>query len=240
MPHIFISPHFDDICFSLAGFIQTLNKDDEKIIINIFTKSNYIRRMKLENLNFNMKINLVSEIRRNEDLNFCKKYKIKQVNLDFFESSLQNEFKQEIETIKNSLSININNIIKNSNNKQINIYFPLGVGNHKDHILTFTLGKNLMTEFPKLKFYFYCDLPYSHKYKDFKNKLNELNSFLKENNLQQVVYKLSFKQIINKLKAILFYESQHIYLSFRKVKILRYFVKNNRFFNLPKEILFIK
>ena len=55
MQDIFLSPHYDDIAFSLSSFFH---KND--IIINIFTESNYI-----ENKNMNLTMS-VSELREKE------------------------------------------------------------------------------------------------------------------------------------------------------------------------------
>ncbi len=59
MQDIFLSPHYDDIAFSLSSFFH---KND--IIINIFTESNYI-----ENKNMNLTMS-VSELREKEEQDF--------------------------------------------------------------------------------------------------------------------------------------------------------------------------
>lgn len=51
MQDIFLSPHYDDIAFSLSSFFH---KND--IIINIFTESNYIENKKYEFINVCVRI----------------------------------------------------------------------------------------------------------------------------------------------------------------------------------------
>ena len=78
--YILISPHFDDICFSMDGLLQNL-KEYEKTVINIFTNSCYIRRMTMPYSDQTKRMELISEIRKNEDTIFCNNYNINQINL---------------------------------------------------------------------------------------------------------------------------------------------------------------
>lgn len=72
MQDIFLSPHYDDIAFSLSSFFH---KND--IIINIFTESNYI-----ENKNMNLSMS-VSELREKEEQDFISRNSLKYLNLGF-------------------------------------------------------------------------------------------------------------------------------------------------------------
>ena len=76
MQDIFLSPHYDDIAFSLSSFFH---KND--IIINIFTESNYI-----ENKNMNLSMS-VSELREKEEQDFISKNSLKYIKLGFQDRS---------------------------------------------------------------------------------------------------------------------------------------------------------
>ena len=60
MQDIYLSPHYDDIAFSLSSFIKP-----NSLLIDVFTISNYI-----ENQNYNSKNISVSNIRENEEKSF--------------------------------------------------------------------------------------------------------------------------------------------------------------------------
>lgn len=60
MQHIYLSPHYDDIAFSVSSRIQAGG-----IVLDVFTTSNYVENEKCLNENLT-----VSEIRKNEEMNF--------------------------------------------------------------------------------------------------------------------------------------------------------------------------
>ncbi len=67
MQHIYLSPHYDDIAFSVSSRIQAGG-----IVLDVFTISNYVENEKCLDGNLT-----VSEIRKNEEMNFVKHNKLK-------------------------------------------------------------------------------------------------------------------------------------------------------------------
>ena len=73
MQDIYLSPHYDDIAFSLSSFIKP-----NSLLIDVFTISNYI-----ENQNYNSKNISVSNIRENEEKSFTSFNNLNFIKLNF-------------------------------------------------------------------------------------------------------------------------------------------------------------
>lgn len=215
--YLFLSPHFDDICFSLGGFLSKLGNDVEKTIINIFTRSSYIRRMAMDYGDLELRTELISKIRAAEDLAYCRMHNMQQVNLRFAETSgceKEKEIYEEILNLLDALNTDKNSII----------FFPMGVGEHPDHLTIFSMGQKLM-ETCGYNFAIYEDLPYAHVKRDRYGRIGEISNFLIESGFKNYRYKLSSAAIDEKKKGILCYESQHRYKNAHRIRILRYYVR---------------
>lgn len=215
MKYIFISPHFDDICFSMGGFLQNLGNGD-KTVINVFTKTPYIRRLSMVNRDINFKTDIVSRIRLEEDLEFCQLYNIRQVNLDFYEST------EDKDLINHEIYRQIcDNVEFNSD---CHVFFPMGIGRHRNHIQIFNICKRIINNY-NCNFIIYEDLPYAHNRFNRYDRIGEISNFLIENGFKNYLYKLSKSSIQQKKKDIMIYESQHTYKNFNRVKISRYYTR---------------
>ncbi len=221
---IFISPHFDDICFSMSGLLQNLDNFN-KTIINVFTNSCYIRRMSMPYMDQFKRMQIISDIRNNEDIIFCNKYNIKQINLGLFETSSKTIINNEQKDA--DILSKIENVI-DFNEEQL-IFVPMGIGYHEDHIQIFNIFKNLITEKEniKSKLVLYEDLPYSHIRSDRYFRIGKLSNFLICNGFKNHKIHLKRKQILEKRKDIMLYESQHKYKNYKNVRIQRYFVRSS-------------
>lgn len=219
---IFISPHFDDICFSMDGLLQNL-KEYKKTMINIFTKSYYIRRMSMPYSNQLERMELISEIRRNEDAIFCSNYNITQINLEFFEASTKSIVNKQQDN--DSIYKRLVEII-DFDEEQL-IFIPMGIGNHEDHLQIFNIFKNIVSEKTRTKFVIYEDLPYAHVRNDRYLRIGELSNFLVANGFKNYNLHLNRKVILQKRKDIMLYESQHRYKNYKRVRIGRYLVRKS-------------
>jgi LmbE family N-acetylglucosaminyl deacetylase len=177
---LFFSPHIDDAIFSCGGLILKLLKKKRKIaVVNIFTKANDHKlktgsiKKELKKYNFKSAKKLYSSRKRSEK-EIAKKINIDVFFLDFedglfrknkdeflypnyeclFSGKINKDEKDIFEKIKAKVLPYIENC-----NKKTEIYLPLGVGKHIDHIITKKvvkkLGKNLNT-------FLWEDVPYSN------------------------------------------------------------------------------
>lgn len=231
---IFISPHFDDICFSMDGLLQNL-KEYEKTIINVFTKSCYIRRMLMPYSDQLKRMELISEIRKNEDAVFCDNHNISQINLGFFEASTKSIInkKQDNDLIYKKLIE-----IINFDEEQL-LFIPMGIGNHEDHLQIFDIFKNIVNKKTQTKFIIYEDLPYAHVKNDRYLRIGELSNFLVNNGFKNYRLHLNRNIILKKRKDIMIYESQHKYKNHKRVRIGRYLIKKS-FLSSPVESFWLQ
>ena len=167
---LFISPHLDDVVFSLSDYISNMIAKNHLIIIaTVFTKSNLSI---LENLTGDYYLYGDYKTRVLEDKNAIKSINKNIIieHLDFPEEI----FRKHYNTIYTPLIIKINFIIKKYNVEKI--YFPLAIGNHTDHKIVYNVS-----QFYKNKFntYYYFDYPYCAIDLNTKFYLSTLGNFQK-------------------------------------------------------------
>jgi|GEM_PF-2480269 len=150
---IILSPHSDDALFSLGGFILGQASSSDITIINIFTKSDYCVMNE-----FPKSDSLITSLRIKEDTLFAQIANARLYFLDFFEGPLRNKNQIRTEEIISQIVKKINSLILDTTTQ---IYFPLGIGDNVDHIITKQAVFILSKIFNKIAFWGYEDLPYA-------------------------------------------------------------------------------
>ncbi len=200
MKNIFISPHFDDAVGSCGGLIQVLRN---VTVYTIFTKKplGQLSNLALQlHKDWGLKDAVLD--RAKENINACKKLNIEFENFDFLDvvyresknkyicSKLDDLFDLNHE-LENDLLNDIYKAILIKISKDDNLYFPMGFGNHIDHVLVHKIGLKLLKEGFCVKFY-----------TDFSYKSNSVKNF-------KVIPFLFKQKILNvKIDACLCYISQ--------------------------------
>ena len=145
MKFIYLSPHFDDICYSLSAISRSLMKGD---LVNIFTRCTYAKPHILNSKENQSTEDFVSEIRNKEDHLFAEALNLNKQNLGFQDAGVQgNPFNldslgEEVDKVEERLIGVLLEKLENSQN--VVIFCPLGVGNHRDHLTIFNIvWKNL-------------------------------------------------------------------------------------------------
>jgi len=172
--YLFISPHLDDIIFSLGDFI--LNTNNKIMIVTIFTKKNNDKLKKLPkeyyaygDYDVRLKEDTLAMINLNKDI--VVKY------LDFEDQI----FRESDNNILNKIESKLNDIL--NENIISRIYIPLGIGLHPDHIITFNACYNIKHD---NKIYYY-DFPYYSIKLNTKVRLSQFGIFEKFLNLCDVL-----------------------------------------------------
>jgi LmbE family N-acetylglucosaminyl deacetylase len=223
--NIFISPHFDDICFSLSGF---LIKNPGGIIVNVFSKTAYMARSYIVSKYFdifgysNREIEKISYLRNEEDKKFIEIFNLSSINLGFEDSSISNSYSFEIKLLDCLITI-----ISHFEKEKIKLFFPMGVGGHSDHVAIYDFilkHLDLLSSLGEINFYF--ELPYSSKQvdildryaiikKDFKKKILLENKIIIEPLLMQKkielakIYKSQFSKISEKYSLFINFEKEN-------------------------------
>ena len=203
MQHIYLSPHYDDVAFSLSSEIH-----ENGIVLDVFTMSNYVENEKCLDGNLT-----VSEVRKNEEIDFLKNNKLKYKIMDLQDSGMfgppfsrYHEIpinkKLEKELLKTIQELNLKNKIDT-------IFCPLGVGKHLDHLQLFLI---IQRHYKELKNFFnvvfYAEIPYIFYQNNLENRVNFLKHWLRINHIRSHRHTLTEAEVMLKIKQLKIYKSQ--------------------------------
>ena len=159
--HVFLSPHHDDVCFSLgvtAGRISGL-------LLNVFSLSAYIAVEPMPALDEQPK---VSRIRDDEDREFAEAGRLNRLNLGQLDCPLRGfeafdtaELEAEVESFRPTVTEALLANPHSPADRPI-LFCPAGIGRHRDHLL---LRDCVIADYGKLleryRIVFYEDLHYA-------------------------------------------------------------------------------
>ena len=200
---VLLSPHHDDIAFSIGGMISLdyiKNTDYAYYLVNIFNKTCYSLPT--------FQTNHISKQRNSEDDKFVKLFMLNKINLSLSDSSLigHTAHSEAIcvpsDTRRSHLTNKLDNIFKCI--KPNRVFCPLGIGGHIDHKMV----KEVCLEIFKNsyhKLFFYEDLPYAYGHNP-----NDMETTIKKlTNLELHAHDINITSVWHmKEKSISFYKSQ--------------------------------
>lgn len=171
---IFISPHLDDAVFSCGGTISLLKNEGSILVINIFT--NYLTDKKYHGI-------VMSEERKAEEKKASEFLGYDSINLDELDAIFRHK---DYENIKNifyppntsdlkwipQLREKLFSVLEQFEYQEL--YIPLGIGWHVDHILTYLAFEPW---FGKKNILFYEDTPYCTIPNTSQYRLNEIANY---------------------------------------------------------------
>lgn len=157
---ILVSPHSDDIAYSIGGSLLQDFFMKPVLMVTVFTRSNYSPNIKTND------IEISSKIRQSEDIEFINKVKIDYQSFQFSEPPLRGYSHNNMFECNNPALDPIYSEVYNSLRKLIKSYpcelivAPIGLGNHIDHIMICDICHKISRE-NNIKIIFYEDLPYA-------------------------------------------------------------------------------
>jgi hypothetical protein len=201
-----LSPHYDDICFSLG---MTAKTGDGGHLVNIFTQCNYTAAPGPSSTDE------VTKIRDTEDSRFAAQCKLTRHALGLPEATVLglNPFdleniQQEVERLEKPLTDLIFAIAEEA--PETEIYCPLAVGRHRNHISVFlTIIKAYGALRKKSRIFFYEDLPYASHPGARDEALKRLAYYFPPSNLARHVHQLTHSEFDEKIELVSLYKSQH-------------------------------
>lgn len=216
---VYLSPHRDDVCFSLGGEISLLPGGQ---LVNVYTQSIFaeLRNKPVEYRDLQV---TVSAVRQKEDMQFAERCRLSVTDLGFCEPAIRGRtpFSQsrdcDVSLISDKLIACLREVSQPSSKYLCRILFcPLAVGGHIDHmaVLHCVLDNwKLLRE--RFSIVFFEELPYALE----RNKLdlavyhiqNELGVPL----LSRVCSRLSNRTLVNKTEMIDGYATQRHVLPHR-------------------------
>lgn len=201
MQHIYLSPHFDDIAFSLSTKIQAGGT-----ILDVFTISNYVENACCLDKD-------VSDIRKREEKSYVKTNDLKYEMLKLPDSGLNGcpFSRYHVVPINTKLEKELLDAIfkLNTKSKIDTLFCPMGVGKHLDHLQLFLIIQKHYVELKKeFNIVFYAEVPYIFYQNSLKNREYFLKKWLHKNHIKKHKHLLSKHEIVNKIKNLKKYKSQ--------------------------------
>lgn len=200
---ILVSPHSDDIAYSLGGTLLQNFFNRPILMVTVFTKSNYSPCIKISDSE------IISKVRHLEDVGFADKLEIDFQSFNFNEPPLRGYTRMDIFANNNPTSDPIYTEVHNTLLKLIKSYpcnlivSPMGLGNHIDHIILCHICSRIAKE-NNIRIVFYEDLQYASmlSLKQIKVRANSINPNLKYS-------KINVSPIFNdKIENMKFYKTQ--------------------------------
>ena len=239
---ILVSPHSDDIAYSIGGTLLQNFFNRPILMVTIFTKSNYSPCIKMSDSE------IISKVRYLEDVGFTDKLEMDYQRLNFNEPPLRGYSHPGIFTNNNPDSDPIYTEVHNSLLKLIKSYpcnlivSPMGLGNHIDHIMLCDICCRIAKE-NNIRIVFYEDLQYASMLtlKQIKFRAYSINPNLK-------YFNINISPIFNnKIENMKFYKTQARRTVFTLIKshALRLGIENKSLidmfgpYNLYKYLLFL-
>ena len=149
---LFVSPHLDDIVFSLGDYISKI--DQKIIIVTVFTKKN---NEKLKNFtdDYYAYANYDKRIKEDELAMNILKNKNNKIEIKYLD--LEDEiFRENNDLIQKEINQKMLNLIKEEELEKV--YLPFCVGHHLDHIITYNTYQIFINN--NIPIEYYLDYPY--------------------------------------------------------------------------------
>jgi LmbE family N-acetylglucosaminyl deacetylase len=178
---LFISPHFDDACFSAGGLLSKMTSK-KVVILTVFSRSSHAPQrfwikpfshassvLNIDSFRQRV-INYVSKERQKEDLQFCNRLNAVQNVLPFKDSEVRG-YKDSFLTDRIVDKDPVYDAVCQTIEKSVfsgaydSILCPLAVGNHIDHLIVLEAFLQIVKGHrSNLSIFFYEDLPYASEY----------------------------------------------------------------------------
>jgi hypothetical protein len=137
--HIYLSPHHDDICFSLAHFASRFPGQ----LINLYTRSRYVGAPLDLPADEAARIEAVSRLRREEDLRFVAAIQATRHDLELKEPALMGrntrdlaDLDGEVAALSAGLIPLLSELLPKAGPGAANLFCPMGIGGHRNHVTT--------------------------------------------------------------------------------------------------------
>jgi LmbE family N-acetylglucosaminyl deacetylase len=154
---LLLSPHADDIAYSIGGTVALVSQCVEFHMLTIFGRSKWA----LQNVEYGQSIDILSNLRAEEDRMYCKRRGIQYAALSFLDSAGMGY--SEINELRfGALEDSRTRAVADLLVKQVSILAPdmvitpAGVGGHVDHCIVRCAAERLRD----VKILYYEDVPY--------------------------------------------------------------------------------
>jgi hypothetical protein len=138
--HIYLSPHYDDVCFSIGHIAGRFAGD----LVNLFTVGRYVAANLALPSDDASRVEVVSQLRRQEDQLFVHAAGLVRHDLGLQEPPQMGlasfditNLKAEVAALKASLTPCLLAMLPSEGDPSaVNVYCPMGIGGHRNHLST--------------------------------------------------------------------------------------------------------
>jgi hypothetical protein len=138
--HIYLSPHHDDVCFSLGHFASRHGGR----LVNLFTRGEHVATKLALSAEREARAEAITEIRLREDMAFAADAGLDRYDLKLEEPSLLGIEPFDLANLDAAVARTSQNLIPflldilptNGDPREAHLYGPMGIGGHRDHVST--------------------------------------------------------------------------------------------------------
>ena len=169
---IAISPHLDDVCFSVGHLLHRVTAT-EKILLNIFTRSDDVSNIptvdRLADVKGKQRIEVISRMRDEEDNAYARALGFRKIDLGFEDADIVAGTEKDpghyyggIEEETNAVTERMSQVLGEILTDALDavVLCPLAVGRHRNHLVAFN-AVVACSKPPEVRVVFYEDLPYA-------------------------------------------------------------------------------
>lgn len=200
---IYLSPHYDDIAFSLGAWVAARPGGR---LVNFFTRTGYVAGQPTDYWPDAATIERVTALRREEDTAFSSRYQLERLDLDLEEPPVQQRtpwdlagLADDIEQVRAPLTRLLGSLPAAAQ-----IFCPAGIGGHVNHLAVRAVVVELLPELGAHSVRFYEDLPYASARRARRRGITDLRAALGGRRLDRQAWGSG----LQKLEAVNCYPSQ--------------------------------
>lgn len=204
---IYLSPHHDDIAFSLGALVA---REPGGTLVDLFTRSGYVAGMSWRDPISTARVDEISALRRLEDAAFAERFALERLDLGLAEPSLHGRdpfaaggVAEDAEALREPLAAALAGLLERG---PCRVFCPAAIGGHVNHLATRAVVLEL---WPALgaghELLFYEDLPYAGSRRKRRRGLADLRTATGGRMLRRAAWRAG----ADKLAAVNLYPSQH-------------------------------
>jgi hypothetical protein len=212
--HVYLSPHRDDVCFSIGYAASRLQGH----LVNLFTLTRYVAvDMELPTTDWG-RVEVVSRLREQEDQLFAEAAGLQRYDLGLWEPALLGYgpfdlTNLEVEVAALSARLMpwlLSKLPSEGDSHLANLYCPMGIGGHRNHVSTVVAVRNAYDTLRQhYTLYLYEDLHYASVARVRQDGLRRATQLFAGMRLSPIVVPINSTDAERKMRLINLYASQH-------------------------------
>lgn len=210
--HIYLSPHHDDVCFSLAH----LAAKQGGALISIFTVSDYVEASIALPSEREVRIAFVTALRRAEDEAFARAAGLTRHDLGLEEPPVRGlepfdrtGIEEDVQRIAGRLVPYVLGLVERTEDESHTLYCPMAIGGHRDHLSVLLAVHGAAALARRCALFLYEDLHYASNPRLREAGMAFAARLFQPRRLARVAIRLNAEDAARKLKGIGLYRSQH-------------------------------